>query len=242
MLAFSILLSLTITFSACNQAEYDNAMSSESAAEAVTDSYSSEESSYEEEKRKVIKTANISLEVDQLENSILELKTFLKPINGYVYNYKIENHSYEIDYFQKNMDSTTHVKKVSPQGNLSVRVPIQFADSFINFVLQNEAQIASLQIGDEDVTENLWEKKQISNVYSNSGKAQNHKGNSRNIGYDNNTAIDAIRAKATAAKMDYKTKYLCLISTCRQSLFINRLQPLRQKITEPQYTYPWPMQ
>lgn len=194
-------LTLAVALTSCEQANYES-------ASAPNDVYSSEEAAYDEDNRKVVKTAQISLKVEQLENSIIALKSFLKPIKGYVYNYEINNDSYEIDQFQKNMDSSVSVQKISPQGNLSVRVPIAHADSFINYVLQSKAQISSLKISDDDITENLWEKKEVANVYAKSGKAQARKGNSKNIGYDNNTAMNAIKAKAMAAKMDYKTKYL----------------------------------
>lgn len=193
---------LTIFLAACQRSDYDRAEA------AVTDSYSSEEAAYDEDNRKIVKTAQISLEVDKLEKSIIDLKTFLKPINGYVYNYEISNDNYQSDQYQKNMDSSVLIEKISPQGNLSVRVPIAHADSFINYVLQSNAQIASLKINDDDVTENLWEKKQVARVYSKSGKAQERKGNSESISYDNNNSLNAIRAKAVAAKIDYKTKYL----------------------------------
>ena len=111
------ILSLAIAFTSCEQANYES-------ASAPTDAYSSEEAAYDEDKRKVVKTAQISLKVDQLEKSIIDLKSFLKPIKGYVYNYEIKNDSYEIDQFQKNMDSSVSVQKISPEGNLSVRVPI----------------------------------------------------------------------------------------------------------------------
>lgn len=191
---------IAVTFTSCGDMAYESSKS------PITDSYSSEESAYNENDRKVVKTAQISLNVDHLEQSIIQLKSFLKPIKGYVYNYQIENHSYQTDQYQKNMDSTVSVQKVTPEGNLSVRIPIAVADSFINFVLNGNAQIASLKISDDDITENLWEKKQIANVYD--GSKKTIKKSNKQIAYNNNTAIDAIKAKALAAKMDYKTKYL----------------------------------
>ena len=196
------ILTLAIAFTSCSRADF------ESEADATTESYSNEEAEYDEDNRKIVKTANISLKVDHLEKSIIDLKSFLKPIKGYVYNYEINNESYTEDSYQKNLDSSVVVERIHPKGNLSVRVPIAEADSFINFVLRSDATISSLQINDEDVTENLWEKKQVANVYSNSGKAQKQKGNSKNINYDNNTSMNAIKAKAMAAKMNYQTKYL----------------------------------
>jgi hypothetical protein len=207
---FLALIALTLFFTACNQADNTKEIISmqESAAHAEAGDYSSEEDNYTEDNRKVIKTANIDLKVDHLEKAVLDLKSFLKPIKGYVYNYEINNRSYHVDQFQKNLDSTVSVEKITPAGNLSVRVPIAHADSFINYVLNSNAQIASLRINDDDITENLWEKKQVANVYAHSGKAQMRKGNSKNIGFDNNTSMNAIKAKALAAKMNYQTKYL----------------------------------
>lgn len=195
-------LTIVILFAACSRSDFS------ASEKAIPGSYSSEQDGYDQNNRKVIKTAQISLTVDHLEQSILNFKTFLKPINGYVYNYEIKNHSYEADHFQKNMDSSVSVQKVIPEGTLSIRVPINQADTFINYVLNSDAQIASLKINDDDITENLWSKKQMSSTYSNSGKAQNRKGNSKSISYDNHTSINAIKAKALAAKMDYQTKYL----------------------------------
>lgn len=199
------ILTTTIFITACSQSEIEHVQS-------ATDSYSSQEANYEENDRTVIKTAQISLQVAQLEKSILDLKTFLRPLNGYVYKYDITNHRNETDQFQKNMDSLVTVEKILPHSNLSVRIPVAHADSFINFILKSDAQIASLKIGDDDITENLSEKKQVAAVYANSKKAQRtgraQKDAKENIAYDNNTAIDAIRAKAAAAKMQYKSQYL----------------------------------
>ncbi len=195
------IITLAIAFTSC-QSDINHASSS------LSDSYSSAEAEYDEDKRKVVKTANISLKVDHLEKAIINLKTFLKPIKGYVYNYEINNETYKEDSYQKTIDSSVVVEKIVAQGKLSVRVPIAKADSFINYVLNSNATISSLQIHDDDITENLWEKKEVANVYSKSGKAQHRKGNSKNIYYDNNTSMNAIKAKALAAKMNYKTKYL----------------------------------
>jgi hypothetical protein len=198
--AFSIL----ILFNSCGNTDY----SSSEASLSETTTEPSADATYNEEARAIIKTANIALEVDQLEQSIIDLKKALVPINGYVYNYEINNNSYTEDSYQKNMDSMVTVEKIVPRSNLSVRIPIAYADSFINYILNADAEIASLKISDEDVTENVWEKNQVAQVYDNSGTAQKHKGNAKNISYDNNTSIDAIKAKATAAKMNYQTKYL----------------------------------
>ncbi len=159
-----------------------------------------------EQERKIIKTAEITLAVNELEPSIVKLKSFLKPIDGYVYNYEIQNNSYELDQYQKSLDSMVSVEKITPEGHLAVRVPIQSVDTFINYVLNGDVRITSLRITDDDITEDLWEKKSIANVYDGSKKTK--QANARNIAYNNNTAIDAIRAKADAAKLDYKTKHL----------------------------------
>ena len=66
-------------------------------AEASQDISSNDDANYEADGRKVIKTASIKLEVNHLEESIIELKKALKPINGYVYNYEINNDSYTQD-------------------------------------------------------------------------------------------------------------------------------------------------
>ena len=195
----AVILFSIILFSSCGDAQYQQSESVATASvQGSDDSFS--ETVKEEEGRDIIKTATISLEVEHLEKSILQLKTFLQPINGYVYNYEINNETYTEDSYQKNMDSMVTVEKIVPRSNLSVRIPIAYADSFINYILNADAEIASLKISDEDVTENVWEKNQVAQVYDNSGTAQKHKGNAKNISYDNNTSIDAIKAKATAAK------------------------------------------
>jgi len=79
-----------ILFNSCNNANY-------SLAEASQDISSNDDANYEADGRKVIKTASIKLEVNHLEESIIELKKALKPINGYVYNYEINNDSYTQD-------------------------------------------------------------------------------------------------------------------------------------------------
>jgi len=112
-----------------------------------------------EQERKIIKTAEITLAVNELEPSIFKLKSFLKPIDGYVYNYEIQNNSYELDQYQKSPDSMVSVEKITPEGHLAVRVPIQSADTFINYVLNGDARITSLRITDDDITETFGRKK-----------------------------------------------------------------------------------
>ncbi len=195
--AFSVL----IFFNSCNHADY-------SLAEASQGISSNDDAHYEGDTRDIIKTASIQLEVNQLERSIIELKQALKPINGYVHKYEINNDSYTQDSYQKSMDSTVTIEKLLPRSSLSVRIPIAYADSFINYILNADATISSLKISDEDVTENIWEKKQRAKIYDQSAKVKEHKGSSKNISYDNDNAIDAIKSKATAAKLNYETKYL----------------------------------
>lgn len=198
----SLFLSLLISLFMSSCGDIDSNYQSAS----IIDANKEEVESLDESNRKIIKTAQITLEVNELEPSIVKLKAFLKPIDAYVYDYEIQNNSYEVDTYQKSLDSMVSVQKVSPEGHLSVRVPIQSADTFINYVLNSEARIASLKISDDDITEDLWEKKSIADVYT--GSKKTIKNNSKNIAQNNATAVDAIRAKAEAAKMDFKTKHL----------------------------------
>ncbi len=167
-----------------------------------------EETEYNVEKRKTIKKARIAMEVERIETTILNLTSFLNPLQGHVYDYEINNRSYEIDQYQKNMDSTVLIKRLIPESKLSIKVPIKHADTFINYILHGDAQIVSLKISDDDITETLWEKKKITDVYSKATKAQSRKTTRPNISYDNNNTIQAIKSKALASRLEYQTQYL----------------------------------
>lgn len=226
ILLFSVLILLPIFFfSSCSDVNNDQSASS---FEASAPSDSSVD--LDEEGRKIIKTASIDLEVKQLEKAVLDLKAFLKPIHATVYNYEIDNESYEQDSYQHSLDSSVIVSTVNPKGSLSIKVPIAQADTFINYILSSDAQIAHLLIHDEDVTEDLWEKEQTSNVYSKSAKAGKGIGSSKNIGFDNSTSIDAIKARASAAALKHKTNYLWFDIHLRAQPFVQTKTTFAPKV------------
>lgn len=158
--------------------------------------------------REVIKTASLIMQVPNIENSIIELKSLVNQLEGNIYHYEIENNSYVFDSYHKNLDSIEELSKIEPKATISVRIPVAQADTFISYVLSTKGVLQHLILHDEDITEDIWEHQEHANTYSKSEKASNAKNAVKNIAFDNEVAKDAIKESAIAKKMKYRTKYL----------------------------------
>jgi len=153
--------------------------------------------------RVVIKTAELSMEVKELEPAVHAFQELLQPMGGKIYHYELEKQllsSTETDY---KLDSTLQVRSISPTGQLKIRVPVQYGDSFIAAVLLMDASVSRFYFDEQDITEDITEQKEL--MLSETGKGKRTSSKDRVASDDQETYI---QRKADFSKMAYRTKHL----------------------------------
>jgi hypothetical protein len=151
-------MSLLFLFSSCEQTtggdESPVAEASGPAAEALPDTSLAGP-------RTVVKTAELSLEVDRLEPAIQDVRALLQPLGGHIFHYEMEQSELSRSENACHPDSVRQVRTFSPSALLKVKVPAERADSFIGAVLQMDGMVQRFYSDEEDITEDLGEKRDL---------------------------------------------------------------------------------
>ena len=197
MLAF-IACSLLIV--SCKQ--YDK--NSKAEIQAATAS-AMKEATQTDSTRTIIRTDEIELQVDDVPEKINEIQTTVGRFNGRVTHYDINSNQTFQQEVACSLDSSNVIRQLSPEGNMKVKVPAEYSDTFIHTMLAMHADIDKLLMDEEDVTEDLNEKKELVNsVASNEANTGGLKGQM----YSDDKHEHMIRRKADYARLHYKSDYL----------------------------------
>ncbi len=158
--------------------------------------------------RVIIKTADISMDVNSVEESVQAFQELVNAMHGHVYHYEIQNEKYVRNEVQHTMDSSIVINEIHPQGMMKVKVPVQYGDTFVSAVLKMNGSIVNFLLDENDVTEDITEKKEL--MLNDAGIShQKHKpGNTEEDYFDKETKESYIARKAAFSKMNYQTKYL----------------------------------
>lgn len=180
-------------------------LSSATNEEAVT-TESTPDASVTDEDRILIKTANLSMDVDQVEESIHDFQTLVNRLDGHVFHYTVKNQKVSTREVQSTIDSAMLIHEIHPYAMLKVRVPVQHGDSFIQSVLGMNGTVSDFYFDENDVTETITEKKELMLADANPGatKAKSLKQQY----FDKDRKEEYIRRKAVFSKMAYQTKHL----------------------------------
>ncbi|MBK8145908.1 MAG: hypothetical protein IPK62_13450 [Bacteroidetes bacterium] len=111
--------------------------------------------------RVILKTATINMDVCKVEESVLDLQTLVNELNGHVFHYQIQNDKSFQNEVQHTVDSTLIMEEIRPTGLLKVRIPMAHGDTFISQVLNMEGNINQFMLDEEDITEDIIEKKEL---------------------------------------------------------------------------------
>lgn len=199
-----ILIGLVVTlfFFACKESNSDYSVS-ESTSAPATESINFESNA--DSSRTVIKTADIKLNVKNIEQEIQSFQDKVNALNGHVFHYEINNNRSLEKEYQQSLDSSYQIYKVEPIGYLKVKVPVSQTDEFVQYVLSKNGVIEHFSLDEEDVTEDLQEKKELVNMdMKTSVKKQTIASNE----YENNTQEEKIKRKTDFKKLAYKTNFL----------------------------------
>ncbi|MBL7766254.1 MAG: hypothetical protein JNJ58_09190 [Chitinophagaceae bacterium] len=201
LVATGILLS--ISFFSCNESSYEKQGMS---AAAPTESISSESES--DTARTVIKTADIALSVDRVEDQILSLQQTVSALKGHVIHYELHNQTESEKEVEHSLDSSYVIRSIHPNGFVKVKVPVESADTFIQYILHQDGRIENFLLDEEDVTEDLREKKELVQVDDVAGTAAPKKQTLARDAYQTDRRETRIHRKADYSKLAYRTKYL----------------------------------
>ncbi len=158
--------------------------------------------------RVIIKTAEISMDVKNVEQSIQDFQQMLRTVNGHVYHYEIKNEKQFQSEVEHSLDSTLVLNQVYPTGYLKVKVPVAYADTFISNVINMNGQISNFMFDENDVTEDITEKKELmlSDVQSSNTSNKPRKIDEKY--FDKETKESYIKRKAEFSKVNFQTKNL----------------------------------
>lgn len=192
---------LSVLFTSCGNTEsYQSSPTSSAEASVASDSVALSNLD-----RKIIKTAEIKIQVDKVPDKIKEIQTAVNEVNGQVFHFEINSNKSFLKDIAYNLDSSYSMYSMNPEGIMKVKIPKQYADTFISKMLSMNAEIDQLLIDEQDVTEDITEKKELIQSVSNRAEASNKL---KNQIYSDEKTEETISRKKDLSKLNYRTSYL----------------------------------
>ena len=169
--------------------------------------------------RMVIKTAEIKLNVKNIEEDIQQFQQKVNALNGHVFHYEINNNRLLENEFQQSLDSSYQIYKIEPIGFMKVKVPVSQTDEFVNYVLSKNGVIEHFSLNEEDVTEDLQEKKELIGVEAETAEIKPTIASNK---HEKNKKEEKIIRKTDFKKLDYKTNFIWFDISLNGESFIDK--------------------
>ena len=169
--------------------------------------------------RMVIKTAEIKLNVKNIEEDIQQFQQKVNALNGHVFHYEINNNRLLENEFQQSLDSSYQIYKIEPIGFMKVKVPVSQTDEFVNYVLSKNGVIEHFSLNEEDVTEDLQEKKELIGVEAETAEIKPTIASNK---HEKNNKEEKIIRKTDFKKLDYKTNFIWFDISLNGESFIDK--------------------
>lgn len=196
---------LSVFLISCGQS--NSPYTSASATEEITMSAAIPDTSVAvQNERVLIKSANLNMDVSQMEQSVQEFQSLINRLQGHVYHYTVKNEKIATREVKSSLDSTTLIHEIHPYAVLKVKIPVHQGDSFIQTVLKMNGTISDFNFDENDITENITESKEL--MLSNAGVSKNKTTSIDQQYFDQEAKEDYIHQKAQFSKLAYQTKYL----------------------------------
>jgi hypothetical protein len=141
-------------FLACANQQSPSESSAESATTAMLDTALNAD-------RFIIKTADISLDVDNVESSIQNVQKMITDVSGHIYHVEINNEKHFQQEVQYSLDSSVVINEMHPEALLKVKIPVAYADTFLSQMLVFDGMISRYYFDENDITEDITEKKEL---------------------------------------------------------------------------------
>ena len=167
----------------------------------------------------VIKTAEIKLNVKNIEEDIQQFQQKVNALNGHVFHYEINNNRLLENEFQQSLDSSYQIYKIEPIGFMKVKVPVSQTDEFVNYVLSKNGVIEHFSLNEEDVTEDLQEKKELIGVEAETAEIKPTIASNK---HEKNNKEEKIIRKTDFKKLDYKTNFIWFDISLNGESFIDK--------------------
>jgi hypothetical protein len=202
-------------FFACSQENQD--FDKAAPSEISNESFNLE--SNNDSNRMVIKTAEIKLNVKNIEEDIQQFQQKVNALNGHVFHYEINNNRLLENEFQQSLDSSYQIYKIEPIGFMKVKVPVSQTDEFVNYVLSKNGVIEHFSLNEEDVTEDLQEKKELIGVEAETAEIKPTIASNK---HEKNNKEEKIIRKTDFKKLDYKTNFIWFDISLNGESFIDK--------------------
>jgi hypothetical protein len=202
-------------FFACSQENQD--FDKAAPSEISNESFNLE--SNNDSNRMVIKTAEIKLNVKNIEEDIQQFQQKVIALNGHVFHYEINNNRLLENEFQQSLDSSYQIYKIEPIGFMKVKVPVSQTDEFVNYVLSKNGVIEHFSLNEEDVTEDLQEKKELIGVEAETAEIKPTIASNK---HEKNNKEEKIIRKTDFKKLDYKTNFIWFDISLNGESFIDK--------------------
>jgi PBP1b-binding outer membrane lipoprotein LpoB len=203
ILALTLFMSLLLF--GCGQHQNPNSTSATSMDNSVSEA-SSPDAEHSTEDRVIIKTANLSMDVNHVEQSVKEFQHLVNGLNGHIFHINLKNEKRSTREVKASLDSTLLIHEIHPYAMLKVKIPASQGDSFVHAVLNMKGTVVDFQVDENDVTETISEKKELM-LASASGNPSAVKSTDAYYA-DKDRKEEYIQRKSAFSKMAYQTKFL----------------------------------
>jgi len=218
-----------LLFTSCGE-QYKGAAVSIADASATD----TEEVTESDSARIIIKTAELKLKVDDVSQKIKEIQKSVNDINGHVMHYEVNANRQYRQELAVSLDSSMIIHEISPQGFMKVKVPVNQSDTFIHTMLSMKADIDKLLVDEEDVTEDLQQKKELAQPVPILPETRHVR--LKDVMFADHKNAEQIMLKADYAKLNYRTRYLWFdINLQGNSYLEKRMVATAKEMHEPFY-------
>ena len=203
---------LIISLMACEKNEIQNMGMAEKSNSPVSESIISDSISsvatMKVEGKEFIKTANVSMEVDDVYKTTIKIEDLAKEMGGFVSSSNLQSNILSEETFNTSDKEAMLVKKYQTENSMELRIPTIKLGDFLQDIHKNSLFLNARIINAEDVTANIkyaeMEAKRVGNNGKNISTLKNDKDK---VDLDNQNKIDENQQQFQTLQMKDKLKY-----------------------------------
>lgn len=251
-LKFPVIFAVFIlVLNSCKQDNYyeENTASDAVAADSIADEISPEAplnstaATYQDPKRKFIRTADLSMEVEDVYRSTTKIESSISRLGGFVTESRLNSRILSAETFPVNSDSALEVRKYAVNNEISLRIPQKELGEFL-FSLGEEMKFLYFRnISAQDVSLNFiiaeLEKERLNSANDKLDDLANEKGKIKDkqsvINNVNSNQSEINNKKIRTMKMDDEVAYSTVTLLIAEKTKIAETMVINPKTYEDKY-------
>ena len=202
---------LVLSLTACKKNDLQNSGVAEKAYSTeemvVSDSISSV-ATMKVDGKQFIKSANVSMEVENVYKATVKIEDLTKEMNGFVSSSNLQSNILSEETFNTSDKEAMLVKKYQSENSMEVRVPTNKLGEFLQAIHKNSLFLNSRTIQAEDVSANIkFAEMEAKRVATNGKNIATLKNNSEKVNLNNENKIDENQQQLQSLQITDKLKY-----------------------------------